>query len=81
VDFARALAMTLGLDAAMPLRFEYTKPPTGEWTGLAFYDQIAIASRLCKIHRRMCVDAGDFVVVGNGTMKVRALGYFIAVHR
>ena len=70
VDFVRGVAEAIGIDVALPLRFEYTMPPRGGWVEFSFYDQIAIASKVCKIFRRRSVDAGDFVIVGFSTMKM-----------
>ena len=70
VDFVRDMAQAVGVDVAIPLCFQFTKPPRGEWTEFTFYDQIALASRVCKIYRRRSVEAGDFVIAGTGTLKV-----------
>ena len=64
-EFVRGVAEAIGMDVAVPLRFEYTMPPRGDWVEFSFYDQIAIASKVCKIFRRRSVDARDFVIVGN----------------
>lgn len=70
VDFVRDMAEAVGVDVAVPLRFEFTKPPRGEWTEFILHDQIALASRVCKIYRRRSIEAGDFVIAGLGTLKV-----------
>ena len=71
VEFMFNMAQAVGVDEEMPLCFEYTMPPGGEWTKFALHDQVALASKLCKISRRKLVDPEDFVVVGAaGAMKV-----------
>ena len=70
LEFVRSVGVALGLDVAVPMRFEYTSPPDGSWTEFAFVDQIALASKTAKIYRRRAVGPGDFVLVGQGVMKV-----------
>jgi hypothetical protein len=70
VDFVFNVAKALGISAEIPMSCEYTKPPQGDWTKFALYDQVAMASRICKLYRRQMVEPSDFVVVGGGEMKV-----------
>jgi hypothetical protein len=69
VDFISDLSNGIGVSTSLPLSFEYTKPPGGEWTAFSLYDQVALSSKVCKIYRRKMIEPRDFVMV-NATMKV-----------
>jgi hypothetical protein len=70
VELVLDVATTLGISSEIPMWCEYTKPPQGGWTKFAPYDQVALASRICKLYRQRTVGPKDFVVVGGGEMKV-----------
>ena len=65
------VAKALGISVEFPMRCEYRKVPGVEqWTQFALYDQVAMASKMCKLYRYQTVGPTDFVLVGGGEMKI-----------
>jgi hypothetical protein len=70
VEFVFDVAKALGISSEIPMCCEYTKPPHGDWTKFALYDQVAMASKICMLYRRQSVESTDCLMVGEGEMKV-----------
>ena len=71
VEFVFGVAEALGISVEFPMHCEYQKVRgVDEWTQFALYDQVAMASKICKLYRYQTVGPTDFVVVGGGEMKI-----------
>jgi hypothetical protein len=70
VEFVFDVAKALGISSEIPMCCEYTKPPHGDWTKFALYDQVAMASKIRMLYRRQSVESTDCLMVGEGEMKV-----------
>lgn len=60
------IAANLRISMAMPLRFQHFS--RGKWVDFSFYDQIAIVSMCCKLHRTGTANAAENVLVCQGVL-------------
>jgi hypothetical protein len=49
MEFVQKVAAATGMDMKLPLAFEYTKMPSGEWTAFGVYDQVIFFSFDVKV--------------------------------
>ena len=71
VEFVFGVAEALGISVEFPMHCEYQKVRgVDKWTQFALYDQVAMASKICKLFRYQTVGPTDFVLVGGGEMKI-----------